>query len=270
MRVGRGPGVPVMPRKTCTTTSSLLLPLRGLEEDRDLPEVVVAERRERGHRRARASRRRGTSGAGSAKSMPRPFVPRAQVGAPRLDEPVPRYVWQVRQPDWAKSFAPGTAFAGRFSFFTHVGDRAERLARERLLRRRALVGEGAHRDHGQDRDHDRHRPPRQPPLAPHVHERQREHQHHDDRRDPDRPQDHRVRPLEDPEQVEEEVEVPVGPRDEARRPRVGLVASRAARASRRPSRCGRRASSTSRPPRARRSRQTTTRLITVSWNIAYG
>ena len=45
-----------------------------------------------------------------------------------------------------------------------------------------------------------------------------------DRRDPDRSEDHRVRPLEDPEEVEEEVEVPVRARDEARRSRVGLVA----------------------------------------------
>ena len=39
----------------------------------------------------------------------------------------------------------------------------------------------------------------------------------------DRAEDHRLRPLEDPEQVEEEVEVPVGPRDEADRSRVGRL-----------------------------------------------
>ena len=42
-----------------------------------------------------------------------------------------------------------------------------------------------------------------------------------DRRDADRPEDDRLRPLEDPQQVEEEVEVPVRARDEADRARVG-------------------------------------------------
>ena len=42
-----------------------------------------------------------------------------------------------------------------------------------------------------------------------------------ERRDADRPEDDRLRPLEDPEQVEEEVEVPVGRRDGAHRPGVG-------------------------------------------------
>ena len=34
---------------------------------------------------------------------------------------MPRYVWHVRQPDWANSFAPGTAFAGKPCFFTQLG-----------------------------------------------------------------------------------------------------------------------------------------------------
>ena len=76
----------------------------------------------------------------------------------------------------------------------------------------------------------------------------------------------RVRPLEDPEQVEEEVEVPVGPRDERERPRVGLVVVLLAEQPR--LRCRRRS-------RARRIASTmmtitTTRLMTVSWNIACG
>ena len=44
-------------------------------------------------------------------------------GAPRLLEPLPRYVWQVRQPDWANRFAPGTAAGGRLFSFTQVGQR---------------------------------------------------------------------------------------------------------------------------------------------------
>ena len=94
-----------------------------------------------------------------------------------------------------------------------------------------------------------------------VDERQREQQDEADRRDADRAEDHRLRPLEDPQQVEEEVEVPVGPRDEVDRPRVGL--------RRRPA--GAEAVvvyfQTNASPMIT---HTTTRLITVSWNIAYG
>ena len=44
--------------------------------------------------------------------MPRFFAPSAErSGAPRLLLPVPRYVWQLRQPDSANSFAPATASA---------------------------------------------------------------------------------------------------------------------------------------------------------------
>ena len=203
-------------------SSGYCLPLEALEEDRELAEPFLAERGELRHRRARDSRRTGTSGAGSG-SRCRGSACRSSVrsGAPRFDEPLPRYVWQAVQPEVAKSFAPGTAAGGSFSSLTqrrHVGDH---LGGERLLRRRALPGQHRHREDDEHRGDDGDRPPRQPPLAAHVVERQRDQQHEQDRRHADRAEEHRVRPLEDPEQVEEEVEVPVRPRDEVRRPRVG-------------------------------------------------
>ena len=99
----------------------------------------------------------------------------------------------------------------------------DELRAERLLRGRALPREHAHReDHEHRRDH-RHRAVQRPALGAQVDERHREQQQDADRRDADRAEDHRLRPLEDPEQVEEEVEVPVGPRNEADRPRVGRL-----------------------------------------------
>src|SRR5207302_5054457 len=56
------------------------------------------------------------------KSMPRwrvPIVVRS--GAPRLEPPAPRYVWQAVQPATAKTFAPGTAAGGSFSALTQCG-----------------------------------------------------------------------------------------------------------------------------------------------------
>src|SRR5439155_22445116 len=53
-----------------------------------------------------------------------------------------------------------------------------------------------------------------------VVEREPEQEHKADRRDPDRGDEDRLRPLEDPQEIEEEIEVPVGPWDEARRPGI--------------------------------------------------
>ena len=147
-------------------------------------------------------------------------------GAPRFDEPAPRYVWQWRQPTCAKSSAPRCRRLSAKRLLLRPSRRHARdgLGAERLLRGRALLREHAHRED------DEHRRDARPPAGASrrrsratVDERQREQQDHQDRRDPDRAEDHRLRPLEDPEQVEEEVEVPVRPRDEVRRPRVGLV-----------------------------------------------
>ena len=100
-------------------------------------------------------------------------------------------------------------------------DLRDQLGAERFLRGRALVREHAHREHDQDRRDDRHRPPGQPALGTNVDERHRDQQHETQGRDADRAEDHRRRPFEDPQQVEEEVEVPVGPRDEVDRSRIG-------------------------------------------------
>ena len=99
----------------------------------------------------------------------------------------------------------------------------DRLRGERLLRGRASVRQRPHRDHDDDRRDDRHRPPAQPALTAEVDERQGDRDPEQDVRDSDRAEHDRVRPFEDPEQVEEEVEVPVRPRHEVRRARVGLL-----------------------------------------------
>ena len=57
--------------------------------------------------------------------MPRLRLPISdRSGAPRFDEPLPRYVWQAVQPEVAKSFAPGTASGGSFASLTQVGTSA--------------------------------------------------------------------------------------------------------------------------------------------------
>ena len=117
-----------------------------------------------------------------------------------------------------------------------------------------------------DGDH-RDRSMREPALPAPVDERDREQQDDAERRDPDRPEDDRLGPLEDPQQVEEEVEVPVRPRDERDRPRIGLFGVAGSRSPESPGSS----------PDVKYQIQarpmitvTTTRLMTVSWNIANG
>jgi hypothetical protein len=101
------------------------------------------------------------------------------------------------------------------------------------------------------------------PLHAHVDEREDQQQDQADRRDPDRGEDHRLRPLEDPQQVEEEVEVPVG-----RGTNEVVPGSAGAPIT------GPRSSEPSavyfQMTASATITQTTTRLMTVSWNIAYG
>ena len=165
------------------------------------------------------------------------------------------------------SVAPSARFASMLA----LGDpRLDHLAAGlgALLRGRALVRQHAHRDDHEDPRHERDGPPADAALAPPVEEREREQQNERDRRDPDRAEDDRLRPLEDPQQVEEEEEEPVGPRDEARRPRVGLLGvPRAEHAD------VRRVLAGVEVPDARRARSitaTTTSDITVSCHIANG
>jgi hypothetical protein len=91
-----------------------------------------------------------------------------------------------------------------------------------LLGRCALVREHPHRrDHEQGRN-DRDRAARNAPFASAVVERNEDEEDERDRRDADRAEEDGLRPLEDSEQVEEEVEVPVGARSERSRTRIGL------------------------------------------------
>ena len=103
-----------------------------------------------------------------------------------------------------------------------LGDRLPQLRPECLLRGGALVGQGAHRD---DDDHHRDesdRSAQQAALAAEVDERQRDQDREQDVRDADRAENDRVGPLENPEQVEEEVEEPVRAGNEVGRARVGF------------------------------------------------
>ena len=134
-------------------------------------------------------------------------------------------MWHWAQPTWAKISAPATASAivREALRLGPLGNGRLELRAERLLGRRALVGQRAHREHDDDRGDDRHRPPREAPLAAKVDEGQRDQDREQDVRHADGADHDRVRPLEDPEQIEEEVEEPVGARDEVGRPRVGLL-----------------------------------------------
>ena len=99
----------------------------------------------------------------------------------------------------------------------------DRLGAERLLRGRALPGEHAHRDDDEDRGDERDRAAQDRALGPAVEERQPDQEHEQQRRHADRAEHDRLGPLEDAEEIEEEVEEPVGARHEVRRARIGLV-----------------------------------------------
>ncbi len=188
-------------------------------------------------------------------AMPLFFAPSAvRSGAPRFAPPAPRYVWQLRQPDDREELrARDRLLVVREPLLLrprrHVADE---LRAERLLRGRALVGEDAHRDDDEDRRDDRDRAGassrRSARMSMNGSASSRIEQH---RRDADRAEDDRLRPLEDPQQVEEEVEVPVGPRDEVDRSRVGRRVVELAEPARLGACGGRPASSTSRRSRAR-------------------
>ena len=90
--------------------------------------------------------------------------------------------------------------------------------------RRAEVGQVAHRDDREDAGDRRDRPPLGPPLRPAVDERQQDQQDHADRRHADRRERRQDRRLDHAQQLEEEEEVPLGPRHVGRRRRVGLRA----------------------------------------------
>src|SRR5437879_598330 len=129
-----------MPRKTCTSRF-LLLPLGGLEEDRELAQVRVAERCELWHRRARGH-------AGRTLEVPDlevdPEVLRADGGQVGRTE--------VRGADAVVGVARGAAGAReelrardgvrrQVLVLDALRHRRDHLAGERLLRRRTLLRE---------------------------------------------------------------------------------------------------------------------------------
>ena len=145
-------------------------------------------------------------------------VGRPEVRAARAEVGVAAHA--TRQGEDLGSLLP---VGGEVLLLDPLRDEREVLAAERLLRRRALVGQNAHRGDDEKRRDDRDRPAGDPPLPAPVVERHHDQEDQEDGRDPDRGEDHRLGPLEDPQEVEEEVEVPVRPRDELRRARVGLL-----------------------------------------------
>ena len=120
-------------------------------------------------------------------------------------------LWQARQPDWATTSLPAS-YCGATSMSISVGE----------PRGGAEVGQVGHRDDRQDAGGGRDRPALGAPLGPAVVERQQQQQDHADRRDPDRRDRDQLRRLDHAQHLEEEEEVPLGPRHVGGRGRVGL------------------------------------------------
>src|SRR5262249_3746448 len=113
-----------MPRKTRTAASSYLEPLEASRKMAIL--------------RKFASPNAANDGIGEPlftqlghlrcaiwKAIPLFFAPSAvRLGAPSSAPPTPLYVWQLRQPEVAKSSAPGLACGGSFSFLIQPGTAA--------------------------------------------------------------------------------------------------------------------------------------------------
>src|SRR5712691_2678837 len=154
-------------------SKALLRTLRRLEERGELPQVLLAERVELRHGRARIDTRR-------ALQVPDlevdPLVLRTLGGKVRRPELRPADTQirvavettglreQLRARDRGRVVREALLLRPR----RHL---AHELAAERLLRGRALVREHAHREddeHGRDEGD---RTPREPPLLPHVDER---------------------------------------------------------------------------------------------------
>ena len=121
--------------------------------------------------------------------------------------------WQARQPDWAATSLPGSNSGATFDL--DVGRRAGVGAEE---------GQERHRDDGHDPGDRRDRALQRVALRVAVVERQQQQQHHRDRRDADRRDRDQLRRLDDAQQLEQEEEVPLGPRHVGGRRRVGLRA----------------------------------------------
>src|SRR6266540_4666730 len=138
-----------MPRKTCTRASSLTRALRGLEEDGELFQVGVAELPEARHLRARIDAARALEVVDLELD---PLVLRALLrkgGRAEVRRAGPEIGVAVGTAGLGEQLRPRNR--GRVVRETLLGRpfryQRDHLARDRLLRRRALVREHAHRDH---------------------------------------------------------------------------------------------------------------------------
>src|SRR5256886_2784853 len=198
------PEAPVMPRKM-RKAPPLFWPFGGLEENRELAQVCLAEVREGRHRRALVH----TAWAFEVRDLEgdalvlRPFrtqVRRAELGAAGAVVGV-----AVEAAGGSEQLGAGDRLRRQILRLHPVRKVPPEPRPQRLLRSGALVGENTHRECNQHRSHDRDRTPQQPALAPALDERDHQEQNQQDRPNPDRPEDDRVRPLEDPQQEEEKV-----------------------------------------------------------------
>src|SRR5205085_2557163 len=145
------PDAPVMPRKT--RTPALLGPLRDREEDADVVDVLLApEVAEDRHDVVPELARVGDVAREERRPLAdlpdRGQVGRAEVRGARAEVRVAGRAARLGEELGAGDGlrVPGEPFPlrpGRHGL--------DHLARERLLRGRALVGEDAHREHGEDR-----------------------------------------------------------------------------------------------------------------------
>src|SRR5712691_460123 len=187
------PEAPVIPRKTRTQRLPSFVALRGLEEGRELSELLVAEPGETRHRRARGLARRAFEVADLEVDSE---VLRADVGQIRSAElraagVLVRVTVQARGLRQQLRARDCRRVVGKAFLVRPRRHLAHELRRKRLLRRGALVRQDTHRDHDEDRRDDCDGPPREPALAAHIDERQHEQNDQQDRRDANRAEDHR-------------------------------------------------------------------------------
>ena len=139
------------------------------------------------------------------------FSPMSVRSGPGPSLPLCPILWHARQPDCATTSFPASYFCGDL----HV-DLVRRAGR------RAQVGEVAHRHDREDARDRRDRAPLRAALGAAIDERQEDQQDDADRRHADRGERRQDRRLDHAQQLEEEEEVPLRPRDVGGRRRVRL------------------------------------------------
>ncbi len=171
----------------------------------ELLRLVLAQRGVGGHRRVGFTSVRAIASRPSRSPISVRFGPSVLPFSPIL--------WQPRQPDEAVTSLPSSYLDATvdLDLARRAGDRAE----HREVGHRGDGGDGAdHRDRALERV----------ALRAAVVERQQEQQHQADRGDADRGEEHQLRRLDHAQQLEEEEEVPLGPRRVGRGGRVRLRA----------------------------------------------